>query len=179
MTLKTPFVKGNQYYKMADPNNVGRPPRYITTIRQELEQHPERIQLCINKIIWYVQNDNGKLGLVAAVDYLDRMGARVPKQTDINVTGMIAVGTPEDYRRAAQLMALDKSKELELLNQPQIASHNGNCAPQSALIDKSTPTIVSVDSTATSQDEQQQALHDLSVLSTIDNSIELASEDVQ
>ncbi len=97
-------------------------PASILHIQEALERYPERTGKLLDKIYNLAIYGEGKVSLMAAIDYLDRIGMRAPKESTLFVKGMIAVGTPEDYRRAALLLAADREAEVKLLG------HNSNSA---------------------------------------------------
>ena len=114
----TRFQPGNTLNSRRKHHGGGRPPRLITVIQDEIEQHPNRVRVCLDKIYSLAVSGDNKVALAACQGYLDRIGMRMPKQSSLTVQGMVSVGTPEDYRRAAMLLAHDKEQEQLLLNGP-------------------------------------------------------------
>ena len=115
-----PFEKGTEAWKLRKPGNVGRPPAFISNIKDELAAHPERIAEMIEVLHKVATgSDSDRARIAAAADYLDRIGFRTPKETNINVSGGVLIGTPEDYRRSMLLMAQDKEREAALLDASQ------------------------------------------------------------
>jgi hypothetical protein len=126
------FQKGNNYQSKRRINNGGRLPLVINNVRQELEAHPYRVREAFDKIHALISSENEKIALMASIDYLDRLGLRAPKESTLTVQGMIAIGTPEDYRRASLLLSIDKAQEQALL-EPAVntSPHNEYCTTQS------------------------------------------------
>jgi hypothetical protein len=124
------FKPGNKEWTKRNPDNVGRPPGVITSIRQEITENPRRIRELLDNIYKLAMTDESpKIRLMASIDYLDRVGFRAPKEEHLTVEGMVVVGGPEDYRRASMLLSIDKAEEQALLTQPVHTSlHNSDCA---------------------------------------------------
>lgn len=110
------FQPGNTLTAKRVHNNGGRPPGPITSIRQEIEEHPGRTRELLDHLYELaLHSESDKVQLAASVDYLDRIGLRAPKQTDISIHGQVVLGTPEDYRRTMVLLAADRAREQALL----------------------------------------------------------------
>ena len=111
------FQEGNKEFLKRSVNNGGRPPKHIVSIRDELDEHPERIRKVLDEIYKLATtSESEKIRSVCSADYLTRLGFRAPKETNINVSGGVVIGTPEDYRRSMLLMAQDKEREAALLS---------------------------------------------------------------
>ncbi len=114
--VATQFKPGCQAQALRKVHNGGRPPSQITSIRQELEDNPRRTRQLLDHLYnLALTHESGKVQLSATIDYLDRVGFRAPKESTLTISGMIAVGTPEDYRRAAMLLNRDREQEANLL----------------------------------------------------------------
>lgn len=105
------FQPGNKLNARRVHRVGGRPKALITQIRDEIALHPQRATLLMNKL--YSMALAGDKDCIR--DYLDRIGYRMPKESINTIQGMISIGAPEDYRRAAELMLLDKQAEAKLL----------------------------------------------------------------
>jgi len=116
MTNSGQFQPGNTLTSLRVHNNGGRPPSQIKQLQQELEDYPERTRQLMDKIYHLARHgESEKIKLSACIDYLDRVGFRAPKESTLTIQGMIAIGTPEDYRRAALLLSRDRETEQALL----------------------------------------------------------------
>lgn len=134
--VATQFKPGCQAHALRKVHNGGRPPQLVKQVKDELENNPLRLRELIDEIYRLAKHgEPDKVRLAACADYLDRVGFRAPKESTLTIQGMVAIGTPEDYRRAAMLMAADKASEALML-------HNGETTQIPALIDGTSQPII-------------------------------------
>ncbi len=113
----TRFQPGNTLNSRRKHHGGGRPPGIMTSIKQEMEENPNRTRDLLDKIYSLAMTcESPKVQLAACIDYLDRIGMRAPRESNLIISGTVAIGTPEDYRRAAMLLSADRQQEQLLLN---------------------------------------------------------------
>jgi hypothetical protein len=117
------FQPGNKMALRRTHRVTGRKKGLVKQISDEIEKNPHRIGEALETLY--------QLGIKGDKDclmyYLDRVWGKPKGITELK--GMLVSGTPEDYKKAAELMTLDKIAELALLApiEPDNNVDNSNC----------------------------------------------------
>ncbi len=121
------FQPGNKVWTTRSVSAGGRPPKFISSINDEIAEHPERVGLALAKL--YEMGIGGDRD--ALEYYIDRVWGKPKGLTESHVS--VVIGTPEDYKRAQALMLADKTSEITLIDSPQDAVQCALASPAKPL----------------------------------------------